>query len=163
GALVARLDVPDLDSRLAQKRAEVRETRAKLRLLEIGPRPEEVREQRYRVERMKVWRDLAQKDLTQAQEALKEERSRLDKQITQCEVELDAARDAYERAKRLRGTVAVAEEQYREAERRFQVAQAQLGQAQSQKRHREVLGTREAIAGLDADSELARREKDLAD
>jgi len=163
GALVARLDVPDLDSRLAQKRAEVREARAKLRLLEIGPRPEEVREQRYRVERMKVWRDLAQKDLTQAQGALKEELSRLDKQVTQCEVELDAARDAYERAKKLRGTVAVAEEQYREAERRFQVAQAQLGQAQSQKRHREVLGTREAIAGLDADSELARREKDLAD
>lgn len=163
GALVARLEVPDLDSRLAQKRAEVREAQAKLRLLEIGPRPEEVAEQRYRVERMQVWRDLAQKDLTHAREALKEELARLDKLIAQYGVERDAARDAHERAKNLLGRGALAEEQYREAERRFQVAQTQLAQAQSQKRHREVLGTREAIAGLDAEAELARREKDLAD
>jgi multidrug efflux pump subunit AcrA (membrane-fusion protein) len=43
------------------------------------------------------------------------------------------------------------------------VAESQVEQAQFQKRHREALGTREAIAGLDAEAELARREKDLAD
>jgi multidrug efflux pump subunit AcrA (membrane-fusion protein) len=163
GTLVALLEVPDLDSRLAQKRAELREAQAKLRLLEIGPRPEEVHEQRYRVERMKVWRDLAEKDLAHARQALKEELSRLDKQVAQCEAELTAARDAYERAARLRGRATVAEEQYQDTERRFHVAETQLGQAQAQKRHREALGTREAIAGLDAEAELARREKDLAD
>jgi putative peptide zinc metalloprotease protein len=54
GAPVVRLEVPDLASRLAQKRAEVREAQAKLRLLEAGPRHEEVVEQRYRVERART-------------------------------------------------------------------------------------------------------------
>jgi HlyD family secretion protein len=40
GEPVARLHVSDLESRLAQKRAEVREAEAKLRLLEAGPRAE---------------------------------------------------------------------------------------------------------------------------
>ena len=64
GAPVARLEVPDLASRLAQKRAEVREAQARLRLLEVGPRPEEVVEQRRRVERARAWHDLARQDLT---------------------------------------------------------------------------------------------------
>jgi multidrug resistance efflux pump len=132
-------------------------------LLEAGPRYEEVIEQRRRVERMKNWRDLARKDLTHAQQALQEELGRLDKQIAQWQAELDGARDAHERAKNLRGRAALAEEHYREAERKFQVAQSRLAQAQFQKRHRQALGTREAIAGLDAEAELARREKDLAD
>jgi multidrug efflux pump subunit AcrA (membrane-fusion protein) len=162
-ALVARLEIPDLSSRMAQKNAEVREAQARLLLLEQGPRPEEVLEQRRRVERSRVWRDLAKKDLAHAQQALKEELARLDKQITQYRVERDTAEDALERAKNLRSKAAVSEEQYREAERRFQVALTQFAQAQFQKRHREALGTREAIAGLDAEAELARREKDLAD
>jgi len=163
GTLVARLDVPDLASRLAQKQAQIWETQAKLRLLEIGPRPEEVAEQRLRVSRMTHWRDLADKDLVHAQKALKEELSRLDKMIEQSGVELEAARDAYERAKTLINRRAIADEQYRDTERRFLVAQSQLLQDESKKRHREALGTREAIAGLDAEAELARRVKDLAD
>src|SRR5204862_349914 len=59
GAVVAVLEVPDLDSRLAQKRAEVRGIEANLRKLESGSRPEEIREQRGRVERGRLWRDLA--------------------------------------------------------------------------------------------------------
>src|SRR5262245_34007703 len=49
GAVLAVIDVPDLASRAEQKRAEVREARARLRLLEAGPRPEEVSLQRRRV------------------------------------------------------------------------------------------------------------------
>src|SRR5262245_2050987 len=163
GALVARLEVPDLASRLAQKQAEITETQAKLKLLEIGPRPEEVAEQRLRVTRMTNWRDLAEKDLDHALKALKEELARLDKAIAQAAAELNAARDAYERARQLWNGKALGEEQYREAERRFLSAQAQVSQVESQKRHREALGTREAIAGLDTEAELARRVKDLAD
>ncbi len=163
GVLVARLEVPELTSRIAQKRAEVREAQARLRLLEVGPRPEEVIEQRGRVERMKAWRDLARKDLEQARRAFQEELARLDQQIVQYRAEVSSAKDAFDRTKNLLGRGASAEEQYQEADRRYQVAQALLAQAQSQKRHREALGTREAIAGLDAEAELARREKDLAD
>jgi multidrug efflux pump subunit AcrA (membrane-fusion protein) len=163
GTVVARLEVPDLASRLARKQAEVREGQARLRLLEAGPRYEEVLEQRRRVERSRDWRDLAQKDLTHARLALQEELARLDKQIAQCQAECDAARDAYARARALRSQRVLAGEQYEEAERKHQVARAQLAQAESQKRHRQALGTREAIAGLDAEAELARRQKDLAD
>jgi multidrug efflux pump subunit AcrA (membrane-fusion protein) len=163
GELVARLDVPDLASRLAQKQAEIKETQARLRLLEIGPRPEEVAEQRLRVARMTNWRDLAEKDLSNALKALKEELTRLDKVVAQASAELNAARDAHERAQQLWNRRSIAEEQYRETERRFLVAQTVVSQAESQKRHREALGTREAIAGLDAEAELARRVKDLAD
>jgi multidrug efflux pump subunit AcrA (membrane-fusion protein) len=38
GAVVARMHIPDLDSRIAQKRAEIVESEAKLRLLRFGPR-----------------------------------------------------------------------------------------------------------------------------
>src|SRR5262245_6405727 len=111
---------------------------------------------------MKHWRDMAEKDLTQAQQALKEELSHLDQQIARYQAEVSPARDAYETRKILRGKGAAAEEEYREAERKFRVAETQLAQAQSPKRHRQALGTREAVAGLDAEAELARREKDLA-
>jgi multidrug efflux pump subunit AcrA (membrane-fusion protein) len=163
GSLIGRLDVPDLHSRTLQKQAEVRESCARLQLLDIGPRPEEVDEQRLRVERMKAWRDLAAKDLEQARKAYKEELIRLDQQINQKRAELDSAIDAYTRAVNLRGRGAIAAEQLEEAERKHNVARAMLAQAEAQKRHREALGTREAIAGLDAEAELARREKDLAD
>src|SRR5262249_26861748 len=146
GVLVARLEVPDLSSRIAQKQAEMREAEAKLRLLEIGPRIEEIIEQRRRVERMTLWRDLARKDLVHARQALQEELARLDKQIAQQRAELDSAQQAHTRAQSLRGKSAAAEEQYEESKRKHQVAQAMLAQAQAQKRQREALGTREAIA-----------------
>jgi multidrug efflux pump subunit AcrA (membrane-fusion protein) len=163
GALIVLLEIPDLASRLRQKRAEAHEAQANLSLLEAGPRYEEVDEQRQRVQRMKAWRDLARKDLKHAQQALQVELARLDQLIAQNQAEVDAARDAFERAGDLRARGAISVQEYREAECRFRVAQTQLAQAQSQKRHRQALGTREAIAGLNAEAELARREKDLAD
>jgi putative peptide zinc metalloprotease protein len=87
----------------------------------------------------------------------------LDKQIAQYDAELQAAQDAYARDAKLWVKGALATQEHREAERRARVAQAQLAQAQFQKKYRQVLGTRETIAGLDAEAELARREKDLAD
>src|SRR5262249_50805056 len=83
GAVVAYLEVPDLTSRRKQKRAQIRETQAQLRLLEIGPRPEKVLEQRHRVERAEKWRDLAEQDLRRARTALQKDVERLDKQIAQ--------------------------------------------------------------------------------
>src|SRR5262249_37449562 len=47
GAPVARLEIPDLGTRTAQKRAEIEEAEARLRLLNAGPKPEEEAEQRH--------------------------------------------------------------------------------------------------------------------
>src|SRR5262249_18052884 len=63
GEVLARLEVPDLESRLAQKCAEVSEVQARLKLLRIGPRPEEVAEQRQRAARAKAWRELGEQEL----------------------------------------------------------------------------------------------------
>src|SRR5262249_36611264 len=104
GALVACLEVPDLESRLAQSKAGIRESQAKLRLLEVGPRLEEVREQRYRVERAKEWHDLAEKDLARARKAFTEDLKRLDEDITQRRVERDHAREVQARRDKLAGT-----------------------------------------------------------
>src|SRR5262249_43035142 len=156
GAPVARLEVPDLASRLAQKRAEVREARAKLRLLEAGPRYGEVVEQRRRVERARAWHDLARQDLTRLRQVFEKELARLDKLIAQCQSEVPAAQDAARRARSLAGR-AISAEQHQEVERRYQVCQAQLEQARAEKHVREAKGT------LEAETELARRERELAE
>ncbi len=156
GAPVARLEVHDLSSRLAQKRAEVREAHAKLRLLEAGPRSEEVAEQRRRVERARAWHDLARHDLTRLRQVCEKELARLDKHIAQCQADLTAALEAARRARPLVGS-AISTEQHQEAERKYQVCQAQLEQAQAEKHVRVAKGT------LEAETELARRERELAD
>src|SRR5437763_2450508 len=120
GALVACLEVPDLESRLAQSKAALRESQAKLRLLEVGPRPEELREQRYRVERAKAWRDLADKDLDRARKVLTEDLKRLDEDVAQRRIELKHARELQERRQRLAGTGAVGTEEAREVEKQVQ-------------------------------------------
>jgi putative peptide zinc metalloprotease protein len=157
GAVVAWLEIPDLESRLAQSKAAIRESQAKLRLLEVGPRPEELREQRYRVERAKEWSDLAEKDLDRARKALAEDLKRLDEDITQRRIEEKHAREVLARRGRLVGTGAVGGEEQEEVEKRVQLLRAQEQQARARKRAREALGTREEEA------ELAKRRKELAD
>lgn len=155
--LIARLEVPGLDSRLAQKEAEVAAVEAKLQLLRIGPRPEEVAEQRQRVTRGHAWRDLAQQDLKRTRQALDEDLDRLEKQIAAVRAELDVAQNGYQRAKTLVERKALSETELHESEGRYRVAQARLAESQAARRAYEAKGT------LEAETELARREKELAD
>jgi multidrug efflux pump subunit AcrA (membrane-fusion protein) len=157
GALVARLDVPDLAGRIAQKHSEVREAQARLRLLEVGPRYEELNEQRRRVERAEAWRDLGRHDLQRSREVLQEDLERLDRQVARYRAEWQQAREVLERSRRLLLRRAVTEEEYCEAQMRVRVCQAQEEQARAEERARKAHGT------LEAEAELARREKELAD
>ncbi len=157
GAPVAQLEVPDLASRIVQKRAEVEEIQAKLYLLEAGPRPVEVAEQRQKVERAQAWRDLAQQDLERAHKTLQEDLSRLEEQITQGRSELSYARYAVGRDEKLLVEKAVSMDQYKEKKKQLEVAHAHLDQVSAQKRARQSQGTQEA------ETELARRQKELAD
>jgi multidrug efflux pump subunit AcrA (membrane-fusion protein) len=157
GAVLARLEVPDLESRLTQKQAEVREVQAHLRLLEIGPRPEVVAEQRRRVERARAWRDLAQQDLLRTRQALEEDLDRLETQIAARRAELDVSQDSYQRARSLLSGRTLADEQYRETEGKYRVSRARLAEALAAKRSRQASGT------LEAEAERARREQELAD
>src|ERR1043165_9210007 len=100
-AHLALMEIPDLTSKLTQKQAEEREVQAKLRLLEIGARPEEITEQKEKVRRAKEWRDLAKQDLERKAAAFKEELSRLEEQIGQGRTQLDFASSFFDRAKKL--------------------------------------------------------------
>ncbi len=157
GTLVLRLEIPDLSSRLAQKRAETVEAKARLRLLEAGTRPEELAEHRRRVERAEAWRDLGRHELTQKRKALAEELARLEQHSAACRAELTAAQEAFERSRALLGRGATAQEDHRAAESKYLVCRAKLDQAEADHRARQTQGT------LEAEAEAARRDKELAD
>jgi multidrug resistance efflux pump len=157
GTVLARLAVSDLVSRLAQKQAEVREARARLRLLEVGPRPQEVAEQRRRVERAEAWRDLAWQDLARTRRALDADLNRLDKQTAARRAEREVAEDSYRRAQALASRRALAAEEYRQAAGHFRASEARLAEAQAARQMVAVKGA------LEAEGELARREKELGD
>jgi multidrug efflux pump subunit AcrA (membrane-fusion protein) len=157
GEMIVRIEVPDLASRLAQKSAEVREAQAKLRLLEVGHRYEELAEQRLRVERAQGYRDLGAKELDRARQVLEADLARLDKQSSQCTAELEFAQSSLDRARKLLAKASISTEEYREAEKKCQVFQAQGEQVQADKRARQARGCQEAEA------ELARRDKAWAD
>jgi len=159
GAPIVHLEVPDLESRIAQKQAEGRESRARLRLLEIGPRPEEVEAQRQDIRRSRAWRDLARRDLDRAEQILAGDLARLDEQLAQHRAEHEQARASLARMQKLRvrSPGAVSEEEYREMETRCRIGQARADQVEAEKRARRAQGA------VEAETELALREKQLAE
>jgi putative peptide zinc metalloprotease protein len=152
GSVVVRLEVPDLAGRVAQKRAEVGQSEARLAAL-----AEETEEQRRRVGRAERWHELAKEDLGRAGRALAEELVRLDRQIDHSRAEADAARVGLDRARASLARGVAAEEQVQEAERRHRAAEAQLAQARAERRACEARGT--VAAKLESD----HRERDLAE
>jgi len=157
GTHLGMLEIPDLSSKLTQKLAEQREVEAKLRLLESGARQEELEEQRQKVQRAKHWRDRAKIDLDRKMNGFKEELTRLDEQVTQAQTQLAFNQGAFERAKRLVDKKSLPYDQYLDAERQVKLSEAQVQQAEAQKRERQVVGI------LEVEGELAKREKECAD
>ncbi len=156
-AVIGRLEISDLESQIAQKQAEVAETQANLRRLEAGPRQEEIREQRLKVERAVAWRKMAEVDLQRARQTLHEELNRVDQQIAQYRVEAEYLYNSLVQAKKLYDQGGLAGQQFMAERKRYEVSLMQYQQALAQKRAREIAGVG------DAEAELARRTKDLAD
>jgi multidrug efflux pump subunit AcrA (membrane-fusion protein) len=157
GDVIATLQVPDLSSQIVRKEAEIRESEAQLRKLRMGPRPEEIAEQKHKVARAKAWRDLAERDLERARLAHEQELVRLDLEIKQFKTELEYEQVSLTNVERLYKLGAMAGEARRAEYKRLAQIEAQLGQANAERRARQVEGLREAEA------ELARRGKELAD
>jgi multidrug resistance efflux pump len=157
GALAFRLEVPDLAAKLAEQRSELREAKARVALLEVGPRPEEVEAQRRRVERAAMTRDLARRGLERARRSFDSEVARLDREVAAQYAERDSAEDVYERSRRLLSTGVLGVEQYRLDAVKVRVSQARVEQAAASRRARLALGPWEA------EVELARRERELDD
>jgi putative peptide zinc metalloprotease protein len=157
GQCAIRLSVPDLDSRIVQKQAEARESESKLNLLEAGARPEELTEQRQRVERALGWRDLADEDVQHARQALAAELERLQHASAKAQAQLDAARQRFQRADGLAPKRAMTKDDYEQVQLNMQIAELDGEQLRAARSALTANGTR------DSEAELARREKDLAD
>lgn len=157
GERVALLEVPDLESRVAQKQAEIRETEANLDLLKTGASQEELDDARERVDRAVEWRDLAQTDLERSQKAFEDNLERLDQKKLEVTVQLKHALEVAKKAKELHRKRVITEEHLHEAQTSCQVAKAELAQVESEKSALVSTGT------LKAEEELARREKELAE
>jgi multidrug efflux pump subunit AcrA (membrane-fusion protein) len=155
GDVIARLEIPDLDSKVKQKEAEWDEANQQLKLLAAGPRYLEIQEQEARVARAKQYFELAQKDLENARQAYQSELNKLDLQVQQYTAERDLARDQYLAERKLGGIDSRLElARYKKA---YDVAQSQFDQAEATRKERAATGTQTFEA------EAARRQKDLAE
>lgn len=157
GDVVARLEIPDLDCRLAQSEAERKEAQAQLRLLETGTRPEEIEAQKGRVERAARWHAQAQLDLERMRRTLEEELAALDEHIAEAQLQLEAKDSDYARVLALSNADVASREELEKADQARRVARAHVSLAERDKRAREARGT------IVAEEELARREKELGD
>jgi multidrug efflux pump subunit AcrA (membrane-fusion protein) len=157
GQCAIRLSIPDLDSRVIQKQAEARESQSQLDLLQAGARPEELAEQRRRVERALAWRELAAEDLRHARQALAAELQRLEHATAKAQAQLDAARQRLQRADGLAPKRAMTKDEYEQALLNVQIAELDGEQLRAARGALAAKGTR------DIEAELARREKELAD
>jgi multidrug efflux pump subunit AcrA (membrane-fusion protein) len=155
--VVAYQDIPDLNSRIMQKKAEITESSAKLRLLQVGPRPEEIRLQRERVARARAWNEQGQQELAQARRSLREELLKLDKQMEQHKAEMSYASYALKRDERLHKQGVVPKDQYLDRKKNHEVRNALIEQTKAERATREAKGT------LEPEAEAARRAKELAD
>jgi multidrug resistance efflux pump len=157
GTLIAQLEVPDLNDRIARKRAEVEEAKAKLRLLVAGPRPEDEKEALNRVKRAEEWVVLAKSDLKQRQQVLAAELSELEQKIRQYELEVQYAAKNYEHVASLLEKGAISQREYDENQRKLRVFQTQLEQTRAQLAGRKALGT------LNQEDEVSKREQELGE
>jgi multidrug resistance efflux pump len=157
GSMIAKLSITDLSSRIAQKKAELCETGAKLALLEAGTRPEEIREQREAVRRAESEKDRAKRNLRRAQEILKADLVRFDQTIAAAGVDVDLAEDTLKRAGKLFQSKAITDSEMLKAKMEVLAFRAKRDQAEAERRAREALGTKLAEA------ELAENEQDLAE
>ena len=155
GHPIAQLSIPDLASRIAQKQAELRESELMVKLLRIGARPEEIVQQRRRVEQSHAWRDIAMKDLERQRQTLIKELIRFDKQLAEYQAECDYAEQVVAKLERLRRMNAVSEDALLEERKKHVVYKAQYERTVAEKAARASAGTRFA------ESELAERDKEL--
>ncbi len=157
GQVLARLEVPDLETRVAQKRAEVAEVRAQLRLLTRGTRPEVLRDQRRRVEQARRWTDQGRLDLDRARRVYAARLDSIEKLVAQHQAELEYATARHRRGQRLAERSHISQDELSELALNAEVSRREGEQAQAQKAAHLAQGT------IEAETELRRREHDLAD
>ncbi len=153
---VARLEIPDLASRIIRKEAEVREAAAQFELLRAGPREVELAQQRRCLAAAQAWRDVAARELEGQRQSLGQDLLRYDKLLDEYRAECDYAQQALARLQTLKATKAVTDDEWLEAKKNHFVCRARWAQTKAERQ------ARAALATLAAQSQLAEREKAVA-
>jgi multidrug efflux pump subunit AcrA (membrane-fusion protein) len=157
GMVLGMMEVPDLASRIAQKQADIEAAGAKLKLLQVGARHEEVLEAHRNVQRLAEWRDLAEQDLDRARLALKSEIRQLDELLRQDRIEIEYARVTLLRTKDAFDRNAMSQQEYDDAKKKYECAEVLIEQHKAQQQQKKEIGT------TIFEAELARRQRQLAD
>jgi len=153
---IARLHIPDLDSRITQKRSELREAEAQLRLLQAGPRAEDITQQERQVAAALAWRDVAKQNLERQRKSLEQELVHFDKLLDQHRADCDYTEQKLATLTRLRNNDVTSQDEYLAVKKAYLVACAKREQTEADKRSRAALGASAA------EMELAEREAGLA-
>jgi putative peptide zinc metalloprotease protein len=157
GSLLAVIEVPELTSNIARKRAEIAESEAILRRLKCGPRQEEIDDQKERIKRATTWRDLAKSDLEKARISFAQEVASLELSIEKATGQLEYQGEILEQMQSLHDRGGLAGQQLLSYKKDYQEASLNASQAKADMQAREAEGL------ISYESELARREKELAD
>ncbi len=157
GALLTLIEVPELTSNIARKRAEIAESEAMLRRLECGPRPEAMDDQEQRIQRAIAWRDLAKNDLEKARQSFDKEMESLQLSIEKASGQLEYQKVILDQMQSLHDRGGLAGQQLLNYKKKYQDALLDASQAKADMRSREAEGL------IAYERELAQREKDLAD
>jgi putative peptide zinc metalloprotease protein len=157
GAVLGMMEVPDLASRIAQKQADIEAASAKLKLLQVGARHEELLEAHRNVQRATEWRDLAEQDLERARAALKSEMRQLDELLRLDRIEIDYAKVTFERTRDAFERKAMSQQEFDDAKKKYECAEVLREQHLAQQQQRKEMGT------TIFEAEMARRMRQLAD
>lgn len=157
GTLIANMAVPDLQSKVEQKEAEVHEGQAKLNVLRLGSRSEILSEQRNRVERAEQWRKTSAQDLVHRRQSFEQQLIRLDQTLAQNEAERAQAAAVLARSESLMKSKTISPQEYGDKKRDYQICAAKCEQTRADKASLKSLGT------LDAEAILGTRERELAE
>lgn len=157
GEPLVQLVSPEVDVQLAAKEQELVEVDALLAKLRLGPRREELEERRQQIQRLEEWCRLGREDLERSKEAHAQELIILLQRAKEAEEQVDFAKKTVAQAEKLQAQGALAGLQLRSEQMELSILQSRHAQAKAALEASRVQGTRES------ESDLIRRERDLAD
>jgi multidrug resistance efflux pump len=134
GDLLARISDRDLRAGLSQIEAEIDHKAAILRMLEMGPRPEEIELARKEGAKARTERDHAARQLAEGRRIQVEDLARQKAAVAKAEGELASSRKNLERVQALAGSGLIARQEVEDAAQRVAVRQNELAEEQAKLR-----------------------------
>lgn len=157
GTVIAEMSSPDLEAQIITKRDELKEVTANLQKLKLGPRPEQVTEQKKRVERLQEWLEFSLLDLEKARASHKRSLIVLENRVKEFQAELDLAEKRLEQSKKLYQQGALAGAQLRREQVEISTARARVVEAESR------LADERELAVRSYEARVISREEELAE